>query len=268
MKHYKSLLTLGLTLMSFCAVAQVEDKLVYSEDGNLIANSNPNDWYLWTSEKKQNFKLNTKLADKLAKGISHLYIAEHEKKFYNGLIKLEDISMSIDNGEAIPFTNIASDAVYTKITTNRNQNLFLIQNVKTKELYAIHTYPSTFTDYSTKPNSDFIQYQKIEYSASDKEMVNSYKALIKEGDIIANQLVSIQKKHLTLRGYFDDTKLSSADKSSWNSKIDKIKSISDKLKTIYKKDNNSGILSDLLTMSEAGTADNIHNWALKFSHIE
>jgi len=230
------------------------------EISNEIEQENPNAWEAETDKAKPTFTFDKIVLAKLEKELKYSdYYSEDQKTLYAGARIVKDKSTKVDEGQYVKLSSIPEAEKFVYVSKGANY-LYLIRNVKTKELYALHTFTINYADYSSaSEHKNLVKESPIPLSVSQQELLSKYKSLIKNANANITLLQGIQKKSLT-RGYFDASKVNALDKKSYNKNLTALKSKIDQITDIRKYEDKDKIVQDKLTLTELGQISNITSW--------
>lgn len=192
------------------------------------------------------------------------------KKRMLGMFLIDEIDEKVDynNSKYIKFSSLPQEEKFVMLIGNFSEMAdlsrdFIIQNVKSRQLYVISSYAATrFINDRAKSPEDRYLLKKLprELTQKEKETISRFKTLLKKGEQKGKFLHSIQKKYTTARGYFDPSRVSSSDKSVFNKNLQELKDIYEQLKDIFTYENKKGIIYDNISVDDSATYDLLKDW--------
>lgn len=219
-------------------------------------------WTIETDNKRPTFTFDKSVLNKLEKDLKYSdYYNDEDKLLYSGARIVADRSMKPKQGSYIKLSEIPENTHFIYVSQEKNGNsLYLIRNVKTKELYVIHTFIWSYQDYSASSGiKSLIKEHPISLTADEQKLLNKYKSLIKEGSVNVKALNDIQKKALT-RGYFNPSKVSAVDKKTFNKNLVAIRLKIDQISDFRKYEDKNQVIEDRLSLNEIAQMSAIMSW--------
>lgn len=219
-------------------------------------------WTIETDNKKPTFTFDKSVLNKLEKDLKYSdYYSNENKMLYSGARIVADRNMKVEDGKYIKLSEIPENTHFIYVSQEKNGNSqYLIRNVKTKELYVIHTFIWTYSHYSASNGMvNLIKEHPIPLTTDEQKLLSKYKALIKEGGVNAKALNDIQKKALT-RGYFDSSKVNNVDKKTFNRNLTAIKLKIDQISDFRNYEDKDRLIEDRLSFNEIAQMSAIMSW--------
>lgn len=257
----KNIFVSFLTLLSICSFSQISS-------GESIKNEpyqeNPNSWEQETDKIKPTFTFDRVVLTKLEKELKYSdYYSDSDKILYSGARLVKDKSMKVSDGTYIKLSSIPETEKFVFVSSGANY-YYLIRNIRTKELYVLHTFTLNYEDYSSSANGhkSLVKTMPIPLSAEEQIVLNKFRTLIKNANANINILLTVQKKCLT-RGYFDESKLTAIDKKTYNKNLLALKSRADEISDLRKYEDKDKKAQDKLTLTELGQISTIMDWTSK-----
>jgi hypothetical protein len=246
-----------LTLLSHLAFSQT---IPINEIVEQTAQENPNYWEDETDIVKPTFTFDKTVLAKLERELaSSDYYTDDNKTLYSGAKIVENKSMKISDGRYVKLSSIPEKENFVYVSQGENQ-LYLIRNIKTQELYVLHTFTMNYADYSSSSGpKKLIKETPIPLAPKMQELLSRYKLLIKNANANISVLVSIQKKYVT-HGRFDEGRVNAVDKKTYNTNLSALKEKADKLAEIDRYEDKDDKAQDKLTPAELASLSNINDW--------
>lgn len=250
-----------LTLLSIWAFSHTSSGESVNKDP---LQDNPNSWSEETDIIKPTFKFDRVVLTKLEKDLKYSdYYRDSDKILYSGARIVKDKSMKVSDGTYIKLSSIPETEKFVFVSSGAN-DFYLIRNVRTKELYVLHSFTLYYEDFSSSStiHKKLVKTNPIPLSAEEQIILNQFKSLIKDAYANINILLAIQKKCLT-RGYFDESKITVIDKKTFNKNLNALKLKADKLSDLRKYEDKDKKAQDKLTLTELSQISTIIDWSRK-----
>lgn len=202
------------------------------------------------------------------------------KKRMLGMFLINDATQQVDYESkkyisflSIPTTEKFEIVIDLDSSVENWKKDIVIKNSKTNQMYAVMLFPVKCNqDHSNMGNENngfgwLIKYTPKELTKEKLLLVAKYKALIKSANANITVLVTIQRRHLTNSGYFDETRVNAVDKKSYNKNLDALKIKAKQLQEIDQWEDKDDLAQDKLTISEIGMLSNINDWNMHQNKI-
>lgn len=196
----------------------------------------------------------------LEKQYANSSVTDEQRKSYLGVIIIKKEIDSLTSGTYLKLRDIPPTEIF--ILIGNSPDKMLIQNLKTKNFYAINSTSFNYIDYSRHDENGYkglINVLSKKKSSSEKELIVRYKALIKKAEANIEVLKSIQKKYLT-KGRFDTNRVTAADKKIYNQKLAELKATASKLSDIDLYQDKDNKAQDELSTSELAILNKVKDW--------
>lgn len=196
------------------------------------------------------------------------------KKRMLGMYPITEIDEKVDynTSKYIKFSTIPTDERFVMLIGDPSSRGeidkdIVIQSLKTKQRYLLSSYAAMgfYNDRSNPDDGPFLLKEvQRELTSQEKQLVQKFKTLLKQGEQKSKILHSIQSKYLTRGGYFDPSKVKAQDKPVFNKNLEEVKKIYEKLKDILDYEDKNRIISNGLSTGEWITYENISTWKTQF----